>query len=83
MAVRGWLNRLRVLLAPFTLFGATGAHAQPVAESLGDGLARFWADSSGPLSTMPRCPSILGSLGMGWPPVSTNNRGRLEETKGS
>lgn len=53
MAVRGWLNRLRVLLAPFTLFGATGAHAQPVAESLGDGLARFWADAAARDAALP------------------------------
>jgi len=53
VAVRGWLNRLRVLLAPFTLFGATGAHAQPVAESLGDGLARFWADAAARDAALP------------------------------
>ncbi|MCC6348842.1 MAG: DUF5110 domain-containing protein [Candidatus Eisenbacteria bacterium] len=45
MATRGWLSLLRALLAPFTLFGAAGAHAQPVAESLGEGLARFWPDA--------------------------------------
>lgn len=38
-----WLRSLHAVLA---LFGATAAHADPVAESLGDGVVRWWADAA-------------------------------------
>ena len=47
---------LRSLQAALALFGATAAHADPLAESLGEGIVRWWADApsrdSAPVSVM-------------------------------
>ncbi|MBK7367134.1 MAG: hypothetical protein IPJ04_04265 [Candidatus Eisenbacteria bacterium] len=47
---------LRSLQAALALFGATAAHADPLAESLGEGVVRWWADApsrdSAPVSVM-------------------------------
>lgn len=82
MAARHWLQRLRFLLAPFTLFGAAGAHAGPVAESLGDGLARFWADATARDTALPSLAlaaprAAVGALPDTFPvrPVFTMERG--------
>jgi alpha-glucosidase len=64
------------------LFGATGAHAGPIAESLGDGIARFWPDAAARDAALPSLslaaprPS-LGELPVGFAvrPVFANERG--------
>lgn len=38
--MRPWWRTLQAALA---LIGATAAHADPIAESLGDGIVRYWA----------------------------------------
>jgi len=48
-----WRRLLQALLAPITLLGAGAVHAQPVAEWLGDGIARFWADAASRDAALP------------------------------
>jgi alpha-glucosidase len=48
-----WLRRLQVVLAPLALFGAAGARADTVAESVGDGIVRFWPDAAARDAALP------------------------------
>ena len=48
---RRLLRVLEIALAPFALFGA--AHAEPVGEHLGAGMARFWPDSAARDAALP------------------------------
>ena len=57
---RRWQRALEIVLAPFMLFGI--AHADPVAESLGDGIVRFWPDSAASSGALP-------SIAFASPPV--------------
>jgi len=44
---------LRLILAPFTLLFASVVRAQPVAESLGDGIVRVWSDAAARQQALP------------------------------
>lgn len=48
---RRWLHALEALLAPLALIGV--AHADPVAEKLGDGILRFWPDAASSENALP------------------------------
>jgi alpha-glucosidase len=63
--MRSWWRYLQAALA---LFGATAAHADPLAESLGEGIVRYWADAAtrdgAPVSVMlaePRAGTALAA----------------------
>lgn len=76
---------LRLILAPFTLFFASVVRAQPVAESLGDGIVRMWPDATAREQTLPSLAIVpprpaLGPAPEGWrvvPQFSMERGGRV------
>ena len=50
--MRRFWRGLQAALAPLAFFGAA-AHADPIAESIGDGIVRFWPDSTTQASALP------------------------------
>ncbi len=94
MTAPRWRRLLQVLLAPFALFGAGRVHAEPVAEWLGDGIARFWADAAARDAALPSLallapPAVRGEVPAGFAvrPVFTLRGGghvvRIEVPRGT
>jgi alpha-glucosidase len=52
MVMRRFWRGLQAALAPLALFGAA-AHADPIAERIGDGIVRFWPDATTQSSALP------------------------------
>jgi len=79
--MRAWWRYLQAALA---LFGATAAQADPLAESLGEGIVRYWADAAtrdgAPVSVMlaePRARSALAAPTGPVPRFLDANGGRI------